>query len=112
MLSDLDLCMDEKTRDALLAILSIGGVFYFVKDLAYGLILALVRMRHIEISLTTVMVVPLLQSLVLLICGLAVFKYVKLSDCYHKYFIRLFVLMYLLDLILKIVSLAIRLRTI
>ena len=90
--------MNQKSRDILLAILSAGGIFYII-GILYGSIIDLLKSNF---DLTILKFLVLSQSLLFLIFGLIIWKKIKLSDDYSKYFIILFVIGLILDLIYKL----------
>ena len=91
--------MENKHRDFFLAVLSVGGVFYLIASV-YGLIFEFIPTG---VSLTTLHYLVLSESLFFLILGVIVWKKIKLSDEYSKYFLILFLIVLVLDLLRKLV---------
>ena len=91
--------MNQKSRDVLLAILSIGGIFYIVGRI-YGSIIDIIKT---SINLTILKYLVISESLLFLICGLLIWKKIKLSEDYSKYFIILFVIGLIFDFVYKLV---------
>ena len=93
--------MKQKVRDVILAILSVGGIFYLV-GIIYGSIIELIMK---SVSLDVLKYLVILESLIVLIFGLLVWKRITLSNDYSKYFIILFIATLIIDLVYKIVVL-------
>lgn len=90
--------MNKKNRDIFLAILSAAGIFYIIERLYY-LIIDLLK-SNLDLTILKILLVS--ETLLFLVFGLIVWKKIKLSDNYSKYFIILFIVGLLLNFIYKL----------
>ena len=88
---------EYQKRDILLALLSVGGILHGVNNL-YTLILEL--LYYGKLSIDPVIFIMLFE-LTFLIFSLFIWKVIKLSNYYSKYFIIFFVIIFILDLAYK-----------
>lgn len=97
----------QKKRDILLALLSIGGIFYLVDRAYFGIIYLIMEITNFGIGVDGLKFLIFFESILLLINGLFIWKIVNLSKDYSRYFILFFVIVFILDLIYKFVTLVI-----
>ncbi len=91
--------MKEKQRDAFLAILSTAGIFWITQ----GLVGIFLDLTESSASFNFLISLIILESVLILVFGLLIYKHVKLSKVYSKYFIILFAIVFILDLIYKLI---------
>ena len=90
----------QKKRDILLALLSVGGIFYMVEKSYWGIIYII---TDFSVGLEVMKFLIFFESVLLLIEGLFIWKIIKLSKDYSKYFILFFVIVFIIDLAHKLV---------
>ncbi len=93
----------RKRRDILLALLSIGGVFYMVEKFYFGIIYVILEITNFSISIEVMKFLIFFESALLLINGLFIWKIVKLSKDYSEYFLLFFIIAFVIDLVYKFV---------
>ena len=86
--------INKKVRDIILAVLTIGGIFYIIEK-NIGLMIYLLKGY---LSLWAIKIIIVLESVVFLIAGLVFWEKIYISSVYHKYFVYILVILLALDL--------------